>query len=76
VLLPEKGEEPRLRMNSTLAIPLGERVYRAFRLDAYGYVEAADEIRALNDEQAEVAAPKLVDGQTIELWDRDHCVAI
>ena len=60
-----------------LGIPsIDEPVYRAFRLDASGHVDRADEIQAVNDDEAKAAARELVDGQTIELWDRDRRVAV
>ena len=51
-------------------------VYRVFRLDKSGRVQSAEIIQAAGDDEAKVGALKLVDGQTIELWDRDRRVAI
>jgi hypothetical protein len=51
-------------------------VYRAFRLDKSGRVESAEIIQVTGDDEAKAGALKLVDGRTIELWDRDRRVAI
>jgi hypothetical protein len=51
-------------------------VYRLFRLDKSGHVERAEIIQAADDHEAKAGALKLVDGQSMELWDRDRCVAV
>jgi hypothetical protein len=60
-----------------VGIPLsGEPVYRAFRLDTSGHLEWAKEVQAVDDDEGKAAARQLVDGKTIELWDRDRRVAV
>jgi hypothetical protein len=53
-----------------------EPFYRVFRLDKFGHVERAEVIQAADDDEAKTEARKLVDGKTLELWDRNRRVAI
>jgi chromosome partitioning protein len=63
-------------MNAALASPFRRAGLQRFRLDASGHVEGAEEIQAVNDDEAKAATRKLVDGKTIELWDRARWVAV
>ena len=57
------------------SIALGERTYRAFRLDKRGRVASAEIIAADNDEQARGIAETLASEHGLELWERKRRLA-
>lgn len=58
-----------------VAVRVGARTYRVYRLDYGGLIRSAELIQAGSDDEARAIAGAMVNGHGLELWDRARHLA-